>query len=141
MRPSQVPIGLLLARTAKTAGRAFDDALAEAGGSRPIWLILLSLIQASHRTQRELAEAVGLTGPTLTHHLTTMERQGLVTRVRADDNRRVQRVSLTDAGRDYFLRLRDRAMAHDARLRAGLSEAEVEQLRHLLLRITANLDE
>ncbi len=135
-----MPIGLLLARTAKTAGRAFDDALAQAGGSRPIWLILLSLVQASHRTQRELAEAVGLTGPTLTHHLTVMERQGLVTRVRADDNRRVQQVSLTGAGREYFLRLRDRAVEHDARLRAGLSDAEVDELRRLLLRIAANLD-
>jgi MarR family transcriptional regulator for hemolysin len=35
MRPSQPPIGLLLARTAKAVSRAFDDALTAAGGSLP----------------------------------------------------------------------------------------------------------
>jgi MarR family transcriptional regulator for hemolysin len=139
VRPRQAPIGLLLARTAKAASRAFDDALAQAGGSRPVWLILLALVQASHRTQNELARAVGITGPTLTHHLAAMQRQGLVARERADDNRRVQRVSLTDAGRAHFLRLRDAAAGHDARLRAGLTDAEVEQLRALLTRVAANL--
>ena len=139
VRPPQEPIGLLLARTAKAAGRAFDDALAAAGGSRPAWLILISLIQASHRTQGELAQAVGITGPTLTHHLAAMERQGLVTRERSADNRRIQRVSLTEAGRVHFRRLRDNAMAHDARLRAGLTDAELDQFRSFLARVGANL--
>lgn len=139
VRPPQAPIGLLLARTAKAAGRAFDDALAAAGGSRPAWLILLALIQASHRTQRDLAVTVDVTGPTLTHHLAAMERQGLVTRERAEENRRVQRVAITDAGRDHFLKLRDAAARHDARMREGLSAAEEEQLRTLLGRVAANL--
>ena len=35
---------------------------------------------------------------------------------------------MTDAGTELFLRLREAAVAHDARLRAGLSEDEVAQL-------------
>lgn len=139
MRPAQEPIGRLLATTAKAASRAFDDALASAGGSQPMWLILISLIQARHRTQGELATAVGITGPTLTHHLTAMERRGLVARERTEDNRRVQRVSLTDAGREQFLRLREKAAAHDARLRAGFDDAELAQFRRFLERVAANL--
>ena len=42
-RPLQEPVGLQVARVAKLLSRAFDDALAEAGGSMPTWLILLSL--------------------------------------------------------------------------------------------------
>ena len=59
------PIGLTLARTAKTVGRAFDDALAAAGGSTPIWLILISLKTRPTSNQRELARAVGIQGATL----------------------------------------------------------------------------
>ena len=42
-RPARLPIGLHLAQVAKVVSRAFDDALAEAGGSLPVWLVLISL--------------------------------------------------------------------------------------------------
>src|SRR5882672_7272945 len=130
-RPAVLPIGLDLARTAKTCGRAFDDALAEAGGSQPVWLILISLKTGQHDNQRELAEAVGIQGATLTHHLNAMESDGLVTRRRDPANRRVHLVELTDAGDTLFHRLRTAAVAFDQRLRAGLSAEEVAELARL----------
>ena len=82
MRPARPPIGLELARAARTVSRAFDEALAQAGGSLPIWLILLNLKTRQVSSQRELAEAVGVREATLTHHLNAMDTQGLVTRTR-----------------------------------------------------------
>ena len=41
--PFLLPIGLRLNQTARAVGRAFDQALADAGGSLPVWLILLNL--------------------------------------------------------------------------------------------------
>ena len=38
-----LPIGLRLAQASRTVERAFDAALAEAGGSLPVWLVLLNL--------------------------------------------------------------------------------------------------
>ena len=78
--------------------RAFDDALAAHGCSHPVWLILVALQGRRHRAQRDLAEAVGIEGPTLTHHLNRLELAGLVVRMRDPDNRRVHRVDLTPAG-------------------------------------------
>ena len=49
--PATEPIGLHLARTAKAMNRALDDALAEAGGSLPVWLILVSLKGRHHGTR------------------------------------------------------------------------------------------
>ncbi len=138
MSPSDDPVGLLVARTAKVLSRAFDDALAAAGGSTPTWLVLLSLKTASHRTQGELAEAVGVRQPTLTHHLDGMERAGLVTRERDPANRRVQRVAATEAGEQLFLRLRRAAGSFDGRLRAGLDETDVAALRRLLAQLVEN---
>jgi MarR family transcriptional regulator for hemolysin len=115
-RPRAEPIGRRRARTAKLLTRAFEQELALAGGSLPTWLILLSLKSRSWRTQRELADALGIEGPTLTHHLAGLERAGLVTRTRDADNRRVQQVDLTEAGDAAFQRLRRAASSFDQRL-------------------------
>jgi MarR family transcriptional regulator for hemolysin len=138
-RPRAEPIGRQVARTAKLLSRAFEQELALAGGSLPTWLILLSLKSGSWRTQRELAEALGIEGPTLTYHLAGLERAGLVRRARDPDNRRVQRVDLTDAGDAAFHRLRSAAVSFDQRLRSGLDDGDVQQLRDLLARLVSNV--
>jgi MarR family transcriptional regulator for hemolysin len=119
--------------------RAFDNALAQAGGSVPVWLVLISLKSQQVRNQRELAEAVGIREATLTHHLNSMDEQGLITRRRDPANRRVHLVELTEAGEATFQRLRGAATAFDQRLRAGLSGDEVSQLEALLGRLAANV--
>jgi MarR family transcriptional regulator, transcriptional regulator for hemolysin len=137
--PAVAPIGLHLARTAKAVSRAFDDALAAAGGSLPSWLILISLKTHSLGNQRELADAIGIRGATLTHHLNGMEADGLVVRRRDPDNHRIQRVEPTEAGDAAFHRMRTTAMAFDQRLRSGLSSNDITALTNLLDRLHANV--
>jgi MarR family transcriptional regulator for hemolysin len=137
-RPAAPPLGRHLASVSRAVSRAFDEVLAEAGGSLPVWLVLISLKSGTRASQRELAGAVGVQGATLTHHLNTMESAGLVTRRRDPANRRLHLVELTPAGDALFLRLRDAATAFDQRLRAGLTEAEVSQLGALLTRLRDN---
>ena len=136
--PFPVPIGLRLNQAARTVERAFDEALAAAGGTLPVWLILLNLKIGKPGTQRELAEAVGVREATLTHHLNAMDARGLVTRKRDAANRRVQVVELTREGEAAFGRLREAATAFDARLRQGLSAADLERLGDLLATLSAN---
>src|SRR3954452_25304824 len=138
MSPTEIPIGLLVSATAKVLSREFDAALAAVGGSRPTWLVLLSLKAAGHRTQGALAEAVDIRQPTLSHHLDGLERDGLVRRERTADNRRGPRVTVTKAGEALFLRLRRAAGAFDGRLRAGLDDREVAELRRLLAQLSEN---
>ncbi|MDP9223854.1 MAG: MarR family winged helix-turn-helix transcriptional regulator [Actinomycetota bacterium] len=137
-RPDRAPIGLQLAQVAKVVSRAFDDTLAAAGGSLPVWLILISLKSRQLANQRQLAAAVGIQGATLTHHLNAMESAGIVTRRRDPDNRRVHLVEITPAGDALFLRLRDSAIAFDKQLRTGLSERQIGQLDTLLGRLRDN---
>src|SRR5215469_8280313 len=118
--PFPVPVGLRLNQAARAVERAFDDALAEAGGTLPVWLILLNLKIHKPGTQRELADWVGVREATLTHHLNGMNARGLVTRRRDEANRRIQVVALTEEGEAAFLRLREAATAFDKRLREGL---------------------
>jgi MarR family transcriptional regulator, transcriptional regulator for hemolysin len=133
------PIGREIAVAAKALDRAFSAALAQAGGSLPVWLILLALKQRAWRTQQDLAAAVGIEGPTLTHHLDGMESAGLIARTRDPRDRRAVRVELTADGEARFHALREAAIAFDRRLRAGVSDAEAETLRALLGRLRENV--
>lgn len=137
--PPSPPIGLALSRTAKVAGRAFDEFLSAAGGSLPTWLIMASLKTRRLGNQRELAAAVGIESATLTHHLNAMEAKGLLTRRRDPANRRIHVVELTENGERLFHRLRDAAVAHDKRLRAGLSSDDITHLARVLDRMRRNV--
>lgn len=138
-RPATAPIGLQLTRTAKLVSRAFDDALAEAGGSLPMWQLLISLKAQPHGMQRDLAHAVGIEGPTVTHHLNRMERAGLLKRTRDPDNRRVHRIELSAEGEAMFQRLRQAVVAFDRRLRAGLTSDDLAALSGSLERLRRNV--
>ncbi len=138
-RPVHQPLGLHLTSVSRTVSRAFDDTLAEAGGSLPVWPVLISLKSGQRASQREIAEAVGIQGATLTHHLNAMESAGLVTRRRDPANRRLHLVELTPDGDALFFRLRDAAEAFDHRLRTGLSDAEASQLETLLTKLRDNV--
>ncbi len=137
--PTAEPIGRVLDSTAKLLSRAFDQQLAEAGGTRPGWLILVALKQQRWRTQQDLAAAVGIEGPTLTHHLDAMAKAGLIERSRDPDDRRIVRVELTDAGEQLFVRLAKAAIGFDERLRKGVSDKELESVRRVLARLRENV--
>jgi MarR family transcriptional regulator for hemolysin len=136
--PASLPLGLHLARAARDITRAFDDALAEAGGSQPIWLVLISLKTRRLASQRELADAVGIREATLTHHLNAMDASGLITRRRDPENRRVHLVALTRAGEKAFFRMRTAALAFNTRLRAGFEEEELAEFERVLDRLRGN---
>ena len=139
-QPAHTPIGLNLAlyrqvgepcvRRRAGPGRRIGPA----PGSRSIPLKTQPV-----RNQRELAEAVGIREATLTHHLNSMDEEGLITRRRDPANRRVHLVELTKAGEAAFQRMRGAATAFDQRLRSGLSGDDVAQLEALLGRLAANV--
>jgi len=137
--PARPPLGLHLARAAKEITRAFDDALAEAGGSQPVWLVLISLKTRRLASQRELADAVGIREATLTHHLNAMDASGLITRRRDPENRRVHLVELTQAGEEAFYEMRRAALAFNERLAAGFGENELTEFGRVLDRLRGNV--
>jgi MarR family transcriptional regulator, transcriptional regulator for hemolysin len=139
MKPKGTPVGLQLAHTSKAVSRAFNDALAEVGGSVPTWLILTHLIGEDWPAQHQLARAMHIEGPTLTRHLDGLDEAGLVIRRREPGDRRAVRVELTDAGRAKHAEMRLAVIAFNRRLTAGLSDVELGELRGLLERVERNV--
>jgi MarR family transcriptional regulator, transcriptional regulator for hemolysin len=138
MQSADDSLGILVSRSARTLDRALDQALTAAGGSLATWLVLQALGTGEHATQAEVARAVGVRQPTLTHHLDSLERSGFVTRHRDAGDRRASQVRLTDEGRRLFVRLRRVAAAFDGQLRAGLTSSEVADLERLLAQLVEN---
>src|SRR3954468_24715683 len=132
------PLERLVSRVAAAVAGVREEALTAAGGSTPTWRVLRALKSGDHSTQAELADAVGVRQPTLTHHLDGLERAGLVTRWRDPANRRVQRVALTESGEALFVRLRRSAAAFEGRLTAGLDDEDVATLRRVLAQLVEN---
>lgn len=133
------PIGLAFVSAAKVLNRAFEGELAAAGGSRPVWQIVLALKRRRWPTQQDLAAAAGIEGPTLTHHLDRLEKGGMIERSRDPDDRRAVRVELTPAGDALFRRLDEAAVGLDGRLRAGLSDEEIGGFRDVMRRLLENV--
>lgn len=138
--PQTMPLGLRLTRSAKIVERAFNDALAEAGGSAPMWTILIACKSGGGRNQNELAASIGIRGATLTHHLDTMEDRELLRRRRDPANRRVHLIELTAAGEQMFHRLRDVADRFDTALRRGVDAAGQDAFETVLDTLVTNVD-
>jgi DNA-binding MarR family transcriptional regulator len=89
---------------------------------------------------RELAEHAGVSAPTATRILDTLERRGLVRRNQTPEDRRGVSVTLTDRGREaligqhVWLRARQRAFYGD------LPPAERQLAADLLLRLAGLID-
>jgi MarR family 2-MHQ and catechol resistance regulon transcriptional repressor len=97
--------------------------------------VLEAVLHLGPLTHRELGRKL-LTSPgNLTDVVDKLEKRGLVTRVRADQDRRQVRVELTQAGRGLIEDIFPRHAADIAHAMGGLSPAELETLGHLLRKL------
>ena len=113
-------LGRRLAFAHKAMRAEFEARLVEAGGTFTTWVVLRSAHSESRLSQRELAESLGVEGPTLVRHLDRLEAEGLIERRRDAGDRRITRIEVTPRG----VALLDRLVA--------VAEGAEAELRHLL---------
>ena len=128
----------------RDAHRAFQKLLekriAAHGISRGQWYFLRVLWIEDGLSQRELSARVGMMEPTTVIALRSMEKAGLIRRVRMSEDKRVAKVSLTAKAkriREQML-LIARGINEDAC--QGLSCDELEAFRRAITHMTDNLD-
>ena len=88
----------------------------------------------------DLASALGVTQSAVTTACQRLERAGLATRSRDQDDERVVRVELTESGRTRLAEWRERKQAAVSPLLATLSPEETSELQRLLRKILAASD-
>lgn len=128
----------------RDAHRAFQHLLekriAPFGVTRGQWYFLRVLWTEDGLSQRELSLRVGMMEPTTVIALQSMERAGLVRRVRSANDKRKAEVWLTPKAQRLRNRLLPVARRVTMRARAGVSLAKFEIFRDVIARMTANLD-
>jgi MarR family transcriptional regulator for hemolysin len=128
-------LGKVLGLAAKVSRERFDQLLRAAGGSFPTYMVLTHAEAYPDMSQRQLADRLGIEGPTLVRHIDRLVADGLVQRVRDPNDRRVSRVELTALGTAAADRLRAVADEADAKFRLLFTPAELTTLYQLLYRI------
>lgn len=131
----QVCFALYSASKAATA--VYRPMLDQLGLTYPQYLVMLVLWEDQPRSVRELGEELGLDSGTLSPLLKRLESLGLVERRRSTEDERRVEVYLTDSG--AALSARANAIPQQLADAAGLSAAELDQLRETLGRLTAAL--
>lgn len=91
--------------------------------------------------QKDLENAFGITGATMTNILKLMEKDGLIEKKSVPSDKRLKKLQLTEKGE----KLEERAKANIRRLEDGMvknfSEEEIALCRDFLDRIAQNIDE
>lgn len=86
-----------LARVGRRWRTRLDGRVKYLGLTQARWIALLYLRRSGSMSQRDLAEQIGVEGPTLVRLLDALEQHGLVERVDSDDDRRVKKIHLADS--------------------------------------------
>jgi MarR family transcriptional regulator for hemolysin len=123
-----------VAITHKAMSGELDRRLAAAGGSLSTWIVLREALEGD-LSQRELAERMGIEGPTLVRHLDRLEAGGLIERRRDTQDRRVIRIMVTPAGRDMVHALLGVAESTEGEIRALFTDKEYDVLTRALERL------
>lgn len=83
-----------------------DDCLKDTGLTQARWHALLTIWrQKTPLTQRELAQSLGIEGPTLVRILDALEKDGLIERCAAEGDRRAKYIKPTEAARPLMAKI------------------------------------
>ncbi|WP_370937991.1 MarR family winged helix-turn-helix transcriptional regulator [Amycolatopsis sp. cg13] len=125
----------LAGHVARIGRRELAGALEKRGLRLPHFAVLAGLSDFGPLAQHALADRLGLNRSHLVGYLDELERRDLVGRERDPDDRRRQRVTLTEAGKALAGELKEEASRSQDVLLAELSSKERETLISLLRRV------
>jgi MarR family transcriptional regulator, transcriptional regulator for hemolysin len=133
--------GMQLAHMSRGWRAELDRRLADLGLSQARWLVLLHLARFGEPpTQRELAQSVGVEGPTLARLLDSLETQGLVRRQAVVEDRRAKKILLSATARPLIDKIETIATALRHELFVGIEEEDLRVCMRVHARILSNLE-
>ncbi|MGH8493645.1 MAG: MarR family winged helix-turn-helix transcriptional regulator [Moraxellaceae bacterium] len=137
MSDGKEKIGHLMKTIMKKWRYILDARLAHLGMSDARWQCLLHLGRAdAPMPQVELAEAIGITPPSLVKLLDRLEEDGWVERLPEPQDRRAKRVSLTSKAQDLVQQIEAEAKTLRDEVWKGISASE----RQIFLKVLEHLD-
>ena len=138
--PLEASVGYQLRATNRLIQRLLQSRIAPYGVTLGMWYFLRALWEEDGLTQRELSQRVGTMEPTTLSAIAGMEREGLVTRKRNEQDRRKINILLTQRGRELADELVTLAKGVVETAVEGFSLREVDLLLALLSEMQRNIE-
>ena len=138
--PPQSSSGYLVRDAHRAFQRLLERRIAPFGVTRGQWYFLRMLWITDGLSQRELSARVGMMEPTTVIALRSMEKSGLIRRVRGDDDRRKVRVFLTAKAKRLRGELLGVARTITDEAEEGIAPRDLAAFRRIVARMTENLD-
>jgi MarR family transcriptional regulator for hemolysin len=133
--------GFRVARIARRLRQEVDGELRSYGLTEATWRPLAYVGRLGEGVrQKELAQALGIEGPSLVRLLDSLERRGLIERRAEEDDRRARGIYLTPAGRELQRRVLRVSDATQRRLLSAVRPADLEACDRVFQAIEAALD-
>ena len=137
-RPDPLTLGVLLRQSHTKAAGALDAALEPLSIGARHFGVLLHLSRLGESTHKELIALTGRDKAGMVRTIDALVDAGLVARQASTTDRRVNRLTLTEAGVAVAAEARQRAIAAGGELFRGFSDAELAQLIELLQRFVGS---
>lgn len=134
------PFFLLLQLT-KQWRHIVQHSLARAGLNDATWRPLLHLLLLGDGVrQKDLAESIGIKGPSLVRLLDTLIERGLLTRAEDAVDRRAKQLFLTVAGRQLAEQIHSAVETIDQRIMEPFSAADMATISNYIRRLEDSLN-
>ena len=129
-------LGIVLHRVVKRAKSKYE----EFDLNRSQASILFTLHQRSSMSQKELAESLNMTPPSITSAIRKMEQEGYIRRRQDESDQRVMRLALTEKGAACVENVKRVADEMHELIFQGMSPEETMLFTRLLIQINENLE-
>ena len=138
--PDQHRFAMQVAQLSRAWRSELDRRLVGLGLSQARWLVLLHLARFSEMpTQRELAQSIGVEGPTLARLLDSLESQGLVIRVAVPEDRRAKKIALQPNAQPLIEKIEAISTQLRHEVMAGIDEEDLRRCQQVHARVLGNL--
>jgi len=138
---SRMKVGFYFGQIHEALDRMVNNELRPFGitASQSRTLMNICMSPGEEATMKELEAAQKVAQPTMVGIVNRLEKNGFVETRTDEKDRRVKRVKLTEAGREWCRDGQRHMDRMDEVLLTGLSEKEVKELVRLLEKVSANL--
>jgi len=133
-------IGFLLGTICKVRRNTANDKLAKYGIHAGQDIVLYYLSLEDGQTVSQLMTDICVKPATISNTINRMVSNGLIDKVKDENDNRVSRIFLTEKGKEVVVEVRQIWRTLEVQMNEGLSEEEKQVLRKLLNHLISNLE-
>lgn len=132
--------GYIINLTARNMKKKLETEIKKYDITIPQWAVLKVLSEEDNLTQAEVAEKLSADRATTGAVIDKLINKKLVCRNQCENDRRANRVCISDCGQELAKKISDEAVKCNSKALEGFKEEEIEQLVMYLHRVNNNLN-